>query len=79
VGQLTFDIVTAGTYDLELTRAVPKGVFVGASPGSVARSLAGVIVWAAVAIAAAALGVFLIVRRVRWRLGDAPRVIIDPG
>jgi hypothetical protein len=40
-GQLTFSVAQSGSYELRLTREVPKGVFVAESPGTIARSLAG--------------------------------------
>ena len=54
----------------------PRAVFVGQSPGTIARSLAGTIVLAVLGLAALAFGAVLLVRRVRWRLKDAPRVIV---
>jgi hypothetical protein len=76
-GQLTFSIEKSGDYRLLLTRPVPKGVFVAESPGTVARSLVGNIVLAVLGTAVAVFGVVLVVRRIRWRLRDAPSVILD--
>jgi hypothetical protein len=76
-GQLTFSIEESGDYRLLLTRPAPKGVFVAESPGTVARSLVGIIVLAVLGIAVAVFGVVLVVRRIRWRLRDAPPVILE--
>jgi hypothetical protein len=75
-GQLTFSVAQAGAYELRLIRDVPKGVFVAQSPGTIARSLAETIVLALLGLAALAFGAVLLVRRMRWRLKDAPRVIV---
>jgi hypothetical protein len=75
-GQLTFSVAQAGTYELRLTREVPKGVFVAQSPGTIARSVARIIVLAALGLAAMVFGALLLIRRMRWRLKDAPRVIV---
>jgi hypothetical protein len=76
-GQLTFSIEESGDYRLVLTRPVPKGVFVAESPGTVARSLVGSIVLAVLGIAVALCGVILVARRIRWRLRDAPPVLVE--
>jgi len=75
-GQLTFSVAQTGTYELRLTHDIPKGVFVAQSPGTIGRSLAGTIVLAVLGVGMAAFGSLLLVRRLRWRLKDAPRVIL---
>jgi len=77
-GQLTFSVPRTGAYTLRLTRPTPKGVFVKQSPGSIARSLAATIALTIVGIALLVGGVVLGVRRVVWRLSEAPRVV-TPG
>jgi hypothetical protein len=79
-GQLTFSVKKTGAYSLRLSRAVPKGVFVDKSPGTVARSLIGTIALTAVGVAVCLCGLVLWMRRVGWRFRDAPRVIVTgPG
>ena len=77
VGQLTFSVPRTGVYSLRLTREVPKGVFVDKSPGSIARSLVAEIVLTVLGLGAMIIGIVLYVRRVHWRLRDAPRVIVE--
>jgi len=74
-GQLTFSVPDAGLYRLRLTGPVPKGAFVAQSPGTIARSLALTIVVAVLGLVTAALAVLLLLRRTRWRLMFAPRVV----
>ena len=75
-GQLSFSVASEGLYSIRLTRDVPKGVFVAESPGTIARSLAGIIALTFVALSVLGFGVVLWVRRVTWRLQDAPRVVV---